>query len=152
MNFKAQGSTIMLMTSTWLRNQNKNIFLCLNPECSFAYLIGYFCWHEFQGFCENKHLEPIMSPPWWLHQNKEIFVYLNVDCICFFDKILLTCISRVLQNHPWHLWAYNHVDAYCILKVYFSFFEHWLLLFFFINCCWSELQSFYGSNRIWAYN
>ena len=114
MNFKAQGSIIMLMTSAWLRNQNKNIFLCLNPECLFAYLIGC-CWHEFQGFCGNKHLEPIMPPPWWHHQNKDIFVYLNVDCICFFDKLLLTCISRVLQNHPWHLWAYNHTEAYCVL-------------------------------------
>ena len=94
------------MTSAWLRNQNKNIFLCLNPECLFAYLIGC-CWHEFQGFCGNKHLEPIMPPAWWRHQNKEIFVYLNVDCISFFDKLLLTCVSRVLQNQPWHLWAYN---------------------------------------------
>ena len=58
MNFKAQGSIIMLMTSAWLRNQNKNIFLCLNPECLFAYLIDC-CWHEFQGFCGNKHLQPM---------------------------------------------------------------------------------------------
>ena len=26
-------SLIMLMTFTWLPHQNKNIFLCLNPEC-----------------------------------------------------------------------------------------------------------------------
>ena len=26
-------SLIILMTFTWLRHQNKNVFLCLNPEC-----------------------------------------------------------------------------------------------------------------------
>ena len=85
MNFKDQGSIIVLMTSAWLRDQNKNIFLCLNPECLFTYLIGS-CWHEFQGFCGNKNKEPIMPPTWWQHQNKDIFVYLNVDCICFVDN------------------------------------------------------------------
>ena len=155
MNFKVQGSIIMLMTSTWLQNQNKNIFLCLNPEWLFAYLIGC-CWHELQGFCGNKHVEPIRPPPWWHHQNKEIFVYLKVDCICFFDKLLLTCISRVFQNHPWHLWAYNHADALLRIDIFrigiFLFF--WILIasFYFINCCWNELQSFYGSNHIWDYN
>ena len=85
MNFKIQGSIIMLMTSAWLWNQNKIIFLCFYPECLFAYLIGYY-WHEFLGFWGNKHLEPNNASCVMTSSNKDIFVYLNVDCICFVDN------------------------------------------------------------------
>ena len=95
------------------------------------------CWHEFQGFCANNHLYEsiimLMPIAWWHHQNKEIFVYLNGDSLCLFEKLLLTWISRFLQNQLCHLWAYNHVGAYCILmsseQEYFSLFECWLPLF-----------------------
>ena len=94
------------------------------------------CWNEFQAFCENNYLwAVIMLIPfaWWHHQNKKICIYLNAGCFCLFYKLLLTWISRFWWNQPWHLWSYNHVDAYCVLtsseQGYFPLFECWLPMF-----------------------
>ena len=99
MNFKAQGSIIMLLTSAWLRNQNKSIFLCLNPECLFAYLIGC-CWDEFQVFCGNKHLEPIMPPSWWHHKNKEIlFISMLIASVSLINFCWLVFLEFCRTTH-----------------------------------------------------
>ena len=96
MNFKIfveaaiQGPIIMSMTFAWLWHRNKNIFLCLNPECFCLFdtllltWISRFLWKQTSCWCFMRG---------WRHQNKEIFVYLNVDCLFLFDKLLLTWIS-----------------------------------------------------------
>ena len=98
----------------------------------------------FKVFVETNIYEHVMPPAWWRHQNKEIFVYLYVDCICLFDKLLLTCIFRVLRNQPWHLLAYNHADAYCVLtsseQGYFFFFEYRLPFFIPLTVAYTKFK------------
>ena len=74
---------------------------------------------SFKVFEEATIYEPrIMLIPfaWWHHQ-KLFFLCLNAKCLFLFDKLLLTWISRFLQNH---------VDAESSEYGYFSFFEWWL--------------------------
>ena len=148
MNFKAQGSIIMLMTSAWLRNQNKNIFLCLNPECLFAYLIGC-CWHEFQGFCGNKHLEPIMPPPWWHRQNKDIFfIWMLIASVSLINFCWLVFLGFYRTTHDIYepiitrmLIAYWHLqnrDISLFLNIDCLFLFHKLLLKWTSKFLWKQ--------------
>ena len=79
-------SLIMLMTFTWLRYQNKNIFLCLNSECFCLFDRPLLAWIS-RFFFKTNIYEPIMLSVWSRHQNKEIFVCFNVGCLCYFDKL-----------------------------------------------------------------
>ena len=138
MNFKAQGSIIMLMTSAWLPNQNKNIFLCLNRECLFAYLIGC-CWHEFQGFCGNKHLEPIMPPAGYIIKTRKfLFIWILIASVSLINFCWLICLGFCRTTHDIYepiitrrLIAYWHLqnrDISLFLNIDCLFLFHKLLL------------------------
>ena len=143
----------MLMTFAWLRHRNKNIFLYLKPECFCLFdkllltWISRLLWKQTLSWCFMRG---------WRHQNKEIFVYLNVDCLCLFSKLLLTWISMFFSVPTMSYISLQSCG--CLLCI--NVFRIGILLFvwiliasvYFINCHTHEIQSFYGSNTIWAYN
>ena len=137
----------------------------IGRQKNFAKLVAInnWCWDELLQSCSGSGLIVLMfianySTPWKYNVTKTrtfLFIWMLIASVSLIKFFWLEFPGFGGTNHD----IYEHIIThmlieYCAVFKIGIFLFVWMLIvsFYFINCCLHELQSFYGSNHIWAYN
>ena len=108
-------------------------------------------WHEFQDFCGNKHHVDASCVDDVIKTRKFLFIWMLIASFYLINFCWPEFLCFCGGNHA--IYKSTIMRILNVFRIGIFLFV-WMLIasVYFINCHKHEIQSFYGSDTIWAYN
>ena len=92
------GSIIASMTSAWLRNQNKSIFLCLNPECFYLFDRLLLTWISRFSWKQTSRANSLLRDD-VIKTRKFLFIWMLIASVSLINFCWLVFLGFCRTNH-----------------------------------------------------